>query len=480
MVVEAAAAMNKRGRSVTDFKQGGAAVQRTVGILATLAFVAVAILGSTCGNAIESGPVSGAAVDRIITIGNEDNRAMRHLDHLVGTIGSRPVGSVNFLKACTWACDEFRSFGLENAHLEQCGVAPGAFSDENALDYFKRYYSPAFVQEADSEEIPIFNVIADIPGTDLPDEYVIVGAHLDSAPQGPGATDNGTGVAAVMEASRILAATGVKPRRTIRFLLFGGEEVGLVGSKGYLETHPEIMSKVSAVYNMDHGANFISGVDATETLVTDMRAIFAAAMTIDPTMPFEVQKVEYLPAADPDCCAALVRKMDDTSGMRRVVSSEGYGAAGACGALNAADGETGIIVKEVTPGGDTLVKYVVVAGAPGGGKGLDPENLDLEALGIDPEKLKAGGDSVKRIVAIGSSDHAPFLAAGIPAFWWNQDENATVHYPAHTAEDTYDKVNARYLEHSATVIALGALGTANLDHMLSREKLTAPKVENAR
>ncbi len=450
-------------------------MQRTAKILVALAFVAVASLGPTCSNAGESGLVSGAAVDRIITIGNEDNRAMKHLDQLANNIGSRPVGTGNYLKACKWASDEFRSFGLENVHLERCGLAPGIFPDEDALDAFERYYRSAFGQEADGEKIPIFNVIADIPGTDLPDEYVIVGAHIDSAPQGRGATDNGTGVAAVMEAARMLAASGTKPRRTIRFLLFGGEEVGLVGSKGYLETHPEIMPKVSAVYNMDHGANFISGIVATETLIADMRAIFAATMTINPTMPFEVKEVEYLPAADPNCCAALVRKMEDTPGMRRVVSSKGCGAASACGALNAAGEEPGIIVKEVTPEGDTLVKYIVVMGAPGGGKGLDPENLDLEALGFDPEKLKTGGDSVKRIVAFGSSDHAPFLAAGIPAFWWKQDEDATVPYPAHTAEDTYDKVNARYLEHSATVIALGALGTANLDHMLSREKLAAPK-----
>ena len=78
------------------------------------------------------------------------------------------------------------------------------------------------------------------------------------------------------------------------------------------------------------------------------------------------------------------------------------------------------------------------------------------------------------MVAIGSSDHAAFLAAGIPAFWWTQDVTEDVPYYAHSSEDTYDKVPARCLEHSATVIALGALGTANLDRMLSREVLAAP------
>ena len=102
------------------------------------------------------------------------------------------------------------------------------------------------------------------------------------------------------------------------------------------------------------------------------------------------------------------------------------------------------------------------------------KDLDLEALGVSMQEIEAGGIT-KKVFAMGSSDHAPFLAAGIPAFWWKQDGGVPVPYPAHTSDDTYDKVNARHLEHSATVIALGAFGTANLDHMLSREKLTAPE-----
>ncbi len=450
-------------------------MQRKVVILVALAFVAVAGLGTICVDAAGPGLINGAdAVERVISAGKEGNRAMGHLDYLVNTIGSRPVGSGNFLQACRWAYDEFRKFGLENVHLEQCGEIKGFMPGGEELAFFKRYYRPSFGGDSDSGMSPIFNVVADIPGAELPDEYVIVGAHLDSAPQGPGATDNGTGVAAVMEASRMLAESGVKPRRTIRFILFGGEEAGLVGSKGYVEAHPELVPKISAVYNMDHGANFISGIVATETLAGDLREAFTATMTLDPEMPFEVEEVEYLPASDPNCCAAMVQKMEET-GMRRVATPAGCGAAKGCGALDGVTEGPGIVVKEVTPDGDTLVKHIIISGAPGAGKDLDLANFDLEALGITPEKLEAGGDSVRKVIAVGSSDHAPFLAAGIPAFWWNQEENAVVPYPAHSNEDTYDKVNSRHLEHSATVIALGALGTANLDHMLSREKLTAPK-----
>jgi hypothetical protein len=82
-----------------------------------------------------------------------------------------------------------------------------------------------------------YNIIAEFPGTDLKDEIVMIGAHLDSWHGGTGATDDGTGVAVCMEALRILKATGLKPRRTIRIALWGGEEQGLLGSRAFVKTH---------------------------------------------------------------------------------------------------------------------------------------------------------------------------------------------------------------------------------------------------
>ena len=82
-----------------------------------------------------------------------------------------------------------------------------------------------------------YNTVAEIPGTDLKDQIVMLGAHLDSWHSGTGATDNGAGVAACMEAVRILKATGVTPRRTIRVALWTGEEQGLFGSKAYVAKH---------------------------------------------------------------------------------------------------------------------------------------------------------------------------------------------------------------------------------------------------
>ncbi len=82
-----------------------------------------------------------------------------------------------------------------------------------------------------------YNVIAEIPGTDLKHELVMIGAHLDSWHGATGATDNGTGVAVCMEAMRILKALDLKPRRTIRIALWGGEEQGVLGSKAYVKRH---------------------------------------------------------------------------------------------------------------------------------------------------------------------------------------------------------------------------------------------------
>ena len=132
-----------------------------------------------------------------------------------------------------------------------------------------------------------YNTIAEIPGTDKADEIVMVGAHMDSWHSGTGATDNAAGVAAAMEAVRIIQALGLKPRRTIRIGLWSGEEQGLFGSAAYVAKHlgkpvdeskdasfmrmiqggiaPKITrgaeyDKFSAYYNLDNGTGKIRGV----------------------------------------------------------------------------------------------------------------------------------------------------------------------------------------------------------------------------
>lgn len=101
--------------------------------------------------------------------------------------------------------------------------------------------------------VEVYNTVAEIRGTDKPDEMVILGAHLDSWDLGTGATDNGTGAMAVLEAARALQKLGVKPKRTIRFVLFSGEEQGLNGSKAYVQAHKDELDKISAVLVHDTG-----------------------------------------------------------------------------------------------------------------------------------------------------------------------------------------------------------------------------------
>ncbi|MGH9930258.1 MAG: M20/M25/M40 family metallo-hydrolase [Pyrinomonadaceae bacterium] len=92
-----------------------------------------------------------------------------------------------------------------------------------------------------------YNTVAEIPGTDLKDEIVMLGGHMDSWHAGTGATDNGAGVAVTMEAVRILQALNLKPRRTIRIALWTGEEQGLLGSKAYVAEHFGKMETPAAV-----------------------------------------------------------------------------------------------------------------------------------------------------------------------------------------------------------------------------------------
>jgi hypothetical protein len=449
-------------------------------------------------------------VDRVISTGREGSRVMEHLDYLSNRIGPRLTSSDALQTACEWTRDQFKSFGLENARLEQWGTFPVGFNrgpasgrmvepetkaltfgtnswtagtrgivkgsailapttpeelekvkdklagawilsaaptrtgprpggaappagatpqpgadfrkavdeayaaagiagtvraarndliltagnykvDFNALpatpvvNLIKSQYDEIAAMIKDGKPvvlefdirnyfkkgpIPLYNVIADIPGTEFPDEYVIVGGHIDSWDGATGTTDNGTGCATTLEAARLLMASGAKPRRTIRFMLWSGEEQGLMGSKAYTKAHPEEMKKISAVLVHDGGTNYLSGIGATKAQKKDMEDVFAPIIGLDDKMPFAIREV---------------------------------------------------------------------AGLRGGG-----------------------------------SDHASFLSAGVPGFFWGQAGKANYTQTHHTQHDTFDRAIPDYQKHSAIVAAIGALGIANLDHLLSREAMTAP------
>jgi len=442
-------------------------------------------------------------VDRILSTAREENLAMEHLDSLTNRIGPRLTSSDGLQNACEWARDRFQSFGIENARLEKWGEFPVGFNrgpwsgrmveptvkaltfgtnswtagtrgltkgpavmaptnDEELAavkdklpgawvltpaggglrgrilggggpaNEFRTKLDAAYAEakiagtvrgasndlivtggnyqiswdklptlpvinmiKADFDEvaalvkegkpvvlefdvrnyfkkgpIPLYNVIADIVGTEFPDEYVIVGGHIDSWDGATGTTDNATGCATTLEAARLLMKSGVKPRRTIRFMLWSGEEQGLFGSRDYIKAHPDLMPKISAVLVHDGGTNYLSGIGVTKAMKADMEQALAPLVGLDPAMPFAIREIAGLP--------------------------RGVG-----------------------------------------------------------------------------SDHDSFLAAGVPGFFWRQSGSAVYRQTHHTQHDSYDRAVPEYQKHSSVVAALGALGVANLDHLLSREGLTA-------
>jgi hypothetical protein len=118
-----------------------------------------------------------------------------------------------------------------------------------------------FLDAEFSKPVKGLNIIGEIPGTDLKDEIVMIGAHVDGFSFNNGTLDNGCGVAIMMEAMRILQSLEIKPRRTIRIGIWGGEEEGLFGSRAYVEQHLKNKQEKHSVYfNVDNGIGRIRGI----------------------------------------------------------------------------------------------------------------------------------------------------------------------------------------------------------------------------
>lgn len=216
--------------------------------------------------------------------------------------------------------------------------------------------------------VPLFNVVADLPGRELPDEYVIVCGHLDTWDGAQGAIDNGTGVATALEAARLLAASGARGRRTIRFLLWSGEEQGLLGSRAWVEANAALLPRISAVLNHDGGTNYLSGLGVTPEMRAQFEQACAPLFALSPDMPFELDVVDALSGS-------------------------------------------------------------------------------------------------------ASSDHAPFVAAGVPGFFWRQSGRSEYDRHHHTQYDTFEAAIPAYQRHSATVVAVTALGLADADALLERRNM---------
>jgi hypothetical protein len=216
--------------------------------------------------------------------------------------------------------------------------------------------------------VPLYNVLAELRGSERPDELVIVGGHIDSWDGATGTTDNGTGVATTLEAARLLMAAGAKPRRTIRFMLWSGEEQGLLGSEAYCKKHPEENPRISAVLVHDGGTDYVAGIGVLTEMLPAIEKAFAPVLAAnDPEMPFAIREVPSLP-------------------------------------------------------------WMI------------------------------------------GSDQDTYVHLGVPGFFWDQKGGSNYTRTHHTQHDTFAAANAKYEQRSSVVIALGALGIANLPELLPRRK----------
>jgi carboxypeptidase Q len=129
------------------------------------------------------------------------------------------------------------------------------------------------IENKTSGETTVNDVVAEIRGSERPDEWILIGAHLDSWDFGTGAQDNGTGAVSVLEIGRALMALGKAPRRSVRLALWGGEEQGLLGSYAYTQIHKKELNRCVAVLNTDNGAGHPKGwkVEGREDLKKAMQ-----------------------------------------------------------------------------------------------------------------------------------------------------------------------------------------------------------------
>lgn len=164
---------------------------------------------------------------------------------------------------CNWS----RGFGVNKIFSANTKKIP---TIDIALEDYGLLYrltesggKPKISVRTDSKElglVPAYNTLAEIKGSEKPDEYVMLSAHFDSWDGGTGATDNGTGTLTMMEALRILKKVYPNPKRTILVGHWGSEEQGLNGSRAFVEDHPAIVENLQVLFNQDNGTGRITNI----------------------------------------------------------------------------------------------------------------------------------------------------------------------------------------------------------------------------
>ncbi len=172
------------------------------------------------------------------------------------------------------------------------------------------------------------NIIGVLRGTEFPDEYVLAGGHLDAYDSATGGVDCGVGTTPTMEAARLLAKAGAKPKRTILFCLWSGEEYGLLGSTHFVESHPDMLDNIANYFNRDGGPLVPAGITVPPAMYNDFAAIQPALNKINPDFPFEVVERQGPAPAMPKTAGGSDHAPFQLKGVPvysfRLVDSKGY------------------------------------------------------------------------------------------------------------------------------------------------------------
>jgi len=134
------------------------------------------------------------------------------------------------------------------------------------------------------------NVIGIIPGIEFPNEYVVLGAHLDSYDHATGAVDNGSGVTTMMEAIRLLTLSGAKPKRSIMVQIYAAEERGLLGSKSWVAKNKKLLPNISVMLNKDFGTNPIVGISVPKVMIEQTKTVVEPILSAGFKYPFKLNE----------------------------------------------------------------------------------------------------------------------------------------------------------------------------------------------
>jgi hypothetical protein len=259
------------------------------------------------------------------------------------------------------------------------------------------------------DDLMAYNTIAEIPGSDLKKEIVMLGAHMDSWHSGTGATDNGAGVAATMEAVRILTALKLQPRRTVRIGLWSGEEQGLLGSKAYVSKH-------FGYYTNRSGSNSTSA---------------RAPKDEEETSPSS-RASEGSPNSSPS---------------RKLIRGPEYDRLSAYFNLDNGAGKIRGVYMQSNEGVRPLFR-----------RWLEPfSDLGAETLTLSNT---------------GGTDHTSFDAINLPGFQFIQDPIDYWTRTHHSNEDVFDRVPPDDLKQAATILAAFVYNAAMADEKLPRKAET--------